>query len=119
MSNYFLLIQQVIQACVEKNASMFASLFNEDAQIQLDNQNQILKADMERITTDYFSNLKFIEINVIGIAINEEDNIAFVEWIWSDYNLNKNKNSSHQNAIALEFKDNLIYRWREYNIISS
>ena len=50
------------------------------------------------------------------MAINEEDNIAFIEWIWSDYNLKTEIKNSHQNAIVLELKDNLIYRWREYKI---
>ena len=114
MSQYSLLINKIIQTCMEKDASAFASLFTDDAKIQLNSQTKIDKHNLEAITDDYFSGLKFIKIDILGMAINEKNNLAFIEWIWSDYNLKSNTENSHQNAIVLEFKDNLIYRWREY-----
>lgn len=114
MSQYSLLINKIIQTCIEKDASAFASLFTDDAEIQLNNKTKVSKNDLEAITADYFSGLKFIKIEILGMAINQEDNLAFVEWIWSDYNLKNDTENSHQNAIVLELKDNLIYRWREY-----
>lgn len=115
--NYYqLLIKKIITSCEEKDALSFASLFAEDAEIQLNQTTKISQDEIEALTHDYFANLQFIKINILSLAINTDDNIAFIEWIWSDYNLKKQQKNSHQNVIALQFKSNLIYRWREYKI---
>ncbi|BAQ65026.1 hypothetical protein [Geminocystis sp. NIES-3709] len=112
MNNYHLLIEKVTQACINKNAFIFASLFSQDGIIILSKNNIINRADIEKITHDYFSVLKYINIEIHSIII--EKNKAFIEWSWSDYNLKTNSEKSQDNVIVLEFKQDLIYRWREY-----
>jgi uncharacterized protein (TIGR02246 family) len=115
-NNYYqLLIKKIITSCETKDASGFASLFAEDAEIQLNQEINISKNEIEAVTNNYFAELQFITIKLLGLAINNEENIAFVEWVWSDYNLKKQRHNSHQNVISLKFKNNLIYRWREYH----
>ena len=115
-STYNDLITGAITACQNRNADDFTSLFTVDAQIQLDSQTNLDRSQIYPITKDYFKQLKFIKIDVIAIAINEGEKTAFIEWVWTDFNLQKDKENSHQNTIVLEFKDNLIYRWREYRM---
>ena len=115
--NYYqLLIEKIIKSCERKNAATFASCFSKDGEIQLNSEIKITKDNIETVTSNYFTDLKYIKIDILGIAINEENNLAFIEWIWSDYNLKKQRENSHQNVIALQFQNNLIYRWREYKL---
>ena len=115
-SVYRNLINKIVQACQQKDAERFASVFADSAQIQLDSQTTIDGSQIFSITDEYFKQLEFIKIEVLAIAINEEQQIAFIEWVWSDFNTVKNKESSHQNTIVLEFKNDLVYCWREYKI---
>lgn len=116
MCIYSDLISQIADACIKKDALKFVSLFSEDGEIQLSNSQKVTFEQIETITANYFANLKYIKIDILGMAINPQENLAFVEWIWSDYNLEKETENSHQNTIVIEFKDNLIYRWREYKL---
>ncbi len=81
MGNYHLLIHKAIQACTDKNASIFALLFTEDAEIIFSKNSRLSKKDIEEVTNKYFSTLKYVNIEIHCILIHE--NKAFIEWSWS------------------------------------
>ncbi|WP_017294083.1 nuclear transport factor 2 family protein [Geminocystis herdmanii] len=112
MNDYRLLVDRAIKACMEKNASRFSSLFTEDGEIILNQNLCFSKQEIEEVTHKYFVSLKYVKIETKYIII--ERNKAFIQWSWSDFNLVNNQENSHDNVIVLDFKDNLIYRWREY-----
>lgn len=112
MNDYRLLIDKAIQACIDKNASLFSSLFTEDGEIILNQDLRFYKQDIREVTQKYFTSLKYVKIDTKYMMI--EGNKAFIQWYWSDFNLVNNQENSHDNVIVLDFKDSLIYRWREY-----
>ncbi|MGI0480985.1 nuclear transport factor 2 family protein [Geminocystis sp. CENA526] len=111
--DYQLLVNDVIKACENKDAFLFSSLFSNDGVIILNNNSTIYKEDIETVTKTYFDNLKYIKIHVKSLIIQE--NKAFIEWSWLDYNLITNKENNRDNLIILDFKNNSIDRWQEYN----
>jgi uncharacterized protein (TIGR02246 family) len=112
MSQYLCLIDEAIQACIEQNASRFSSLFTDDGKIVLNQNLSFSKAEIETVTQKYFASLKSVKIETKYIMI--EGNKAFIQWLWRDFNLVDNQENSHDNVIVLDFKDSLIYCWREY-----
>ena len=105
-------IQKAINSCIHKSAQDFTSLFTDDAQIILKKDSPINKFQLEKITADYFANLEYKKIHIHAILI--EENKAFVEWTWQDYNMLTKQKNCHDNVISMNFKDNLISLWREY-----
>lgn len=106
------IVEKAVNACISKNAIAFASLFAQDGEIIMNKNYKIVKADIEKVTADYFSNLEYVKINVHNILI--EDNKAFVEWSWEDYNLLSKQKNCHDNVLSIHFQDGLIKSWREY-----
>ena len=110
-SYIYQIIQQAVKACVELDAVTFASLFAEDGEIILQKDQRIPKAEIERVTEDYFANLAYINIVISNIKI--EDNCACVEWIWEDCHRVTQKKNYHQNLIMITLDGYLIQTWRE------
>jgi uncharacterized protein (TIGR02246 family) len=106
------IISQGVKACVDQDAAKFASLFTESAEIILTKDQRITKFDLERVTGDYFANLEYIKIDVLSVII--QDNRAYVEWVWEDFNRVKQQKNYHENLIRITFAEGLIQSWREY-----
>ena len=106
------IVQQAAHACMTKNAQAFAALFAVNAEILLPGHHLIGKAAIQKITADYLCTLVDINIKIHRIIV--EENQALVEWCWEDRKQMTGEKKSRNNAIVLDFKSGLIYRWREY-----
>lgn len=113
-NNHFkIIVSKAINACINKNASDFASLFTEDGKIILKKDYEILKPNIEKTTSDYFETLEYINISVNSISI--ENNKALIKWLWKDFNLLTKEKNQHDNIISITFKSDLIYIWQEFD----
>jgi uncharacterized protein (TIGR02246 family) len=106
------IIQQAAHACMTKNAQAFAALFAVNSEIILPGHHLIGKAAIQKITADYLCTLIDIKINIKRILV--EGDQALVEWSWEDCNKHTGQKHFRENAIVLDFKYGLIFRWREY-----
>ena len=104
-------INEVVNACSRKNALEFANLFTSSAIIILANGDSINgKENIYRVTKQYFSQLKFVSINIKDICIKGEEII--IEWQWQHTDIVKNEPKLNHNLINfkilyLNFKNNL------------
>ncbi|WP_071517663.1 nuclear transport factor 2 family protein [Geitlerinema sp. PCC 9228] len=105
-------IQQAAQACQQKDATTFASLFASNAELIISNQRIVGKEQIAAITANYLANCENIQIDIKNIIV--EENRAVVEWIWRDRKGDSGKENCAANAISLTFVDGKIARWREY-----
>jgi hypothetical protein len=105
-------ITHVINACQEKNASVFASFFTAKAVMRLANGNSYQNQQViYQVTEQYFAQLKTIKITLIQLTIGHRQ--ALLEWYWQHSELKSAKTKLTHNLIKLEFRDNLINFWVE------
>lgn len=106
------LITQAVNACQNKNASVFASLFTSEAIMILTNGKSLKSKEViYQVTEQYFAQLKSITIKIEKIQIEKQQ--ALVEWHWQNDSLENKETKLSHNLIRLEFTGNLINFWQE------
>ena len=105
------IIEQAVNACVELDAITFCSLFAEDGEIILQKNQRIPKAQIERVTGNYFANLEYVKITISSMKV--QDNCACVEWLWEDFNRVTQQENHHKNLIMITFDGCLMQTWQE------
>lgn len=107
-------IQQAADACQERDAEAFASLFAQDGELIISQQSILGKAAIAKITADYLLTCEDINIIIEKIAI--EGDSAFIDWYWEDTKTAIGKRKGNHTTIKIDFQFGLISRWHELGI---
>lgn len=105
-------IQQARQAWLEGNGRAFAELFSATGEFIVPGQkwqgpDAILKAFQAYSSTH--------SVNAIAIQnMVIQGNHVMLEWDWEDTEILTDTVSQAEDAIAIDFQDEYIQRWREY-----
>jgi len=110
--SYIKIIEKAIQACIDRDASLFASFFADGGEIVLKKDYRISQPEIAQISQNYFANLAYIQIDIKNII--SEGNHLCVEWSWEDFNPLTGQKNCHDNVILVTFQGDLIKSWREY-----
>jgi uncharacterized protein (TIGR02246 family) len=105
-------IAQAAKAWIEGDAEGFASLFLPEGEFIVPGDRWIGREQIHQAVIDYASAYSEVKIEIRQIVI--DGNYAFVEWHWEDKENATGKVSKADDAIAIDFQDGLISRWREY-----
>jgi uncharacterized protein (TIGR02246 family) len=105
-------IAQAAKAWTEGNAERFASLFLTEGEFIVPGDRWVGREDIHQTVLDYASAYSEVKIEIRRIVIDGD--YAFVEWHWEDKENATGKVSKADDAIAIDFQDGLISRWREY-----
>jgi uncharacterized protein (TIGR02246 family) len=105
-------IEQAAKAWLEGDAEGFASLFLPDGKFITPGDRWVGREQIHQAVLDYASSYSEVKIDIRRIVI--DGNYAFVEWHWQDKENATGKVSKADDAIAVDFQDGLISRWREY-----
>jgi uncharacterized protein (TIGR02246 family) len=106
------IIEQSREAWLRGDAEAIASLFSREAEFIVPGDRWLGQEAIRRVAAGFFSTHDVVKIDIKRILI--EGTRAAVEWYWED----REKVTGHLNkaddAIAIDFKDGKIVRWREY-----
>jgi uncharacterized protein (TIGR02246 family) len=105
-------IEKAARSWIEGDADGFASMFISNGEFIVPGDRLVGQAAIRQAVNDYASAYSEVKINIRRIIIN--GNRAVVEWHWQDRENATNRRTKADNAIAIDFKDGLISRWREY-----
>jgi uncharacterized protein (TIGR02246 family) len=105
-------IARAANAWIEGNAYQFASLFLPEGEFIVPGDRWVGRERIHQAVLDYASAYSEVKIDIRRIVI--DGNYVFVEWHWEDKENATGKVSKADDAIAVDFQDGLISRWREY-----
>ncbi|MGL5877496.1 MAG: nuclear transport factor 2 family protein [Xenococcaceae cyanobacterium] len=105
-------IAQAAKAWIKGDAEGFASLFLPDGEFIVPGDRWVGREQIHQAVLDYTSAYSEVKIDIRRIVV--DGNCAFVEWHWEDKENATGKVSKADDAIAVDFQDGLISRWREY-----
>jgi uncharacterized protein (TIGR02246 family) len=105
-------IAQASNAWIEGNAYQFASLFLPEGEFIVPGDRWMGRERIHQAVLDYTSAYSEVKIEIRRLVV--DGNYAFVEWHWEDKEKATGKVSKADDAIAIDFQDGLISRWREY-----
>ncbi len=106
------IIQQAHQAWLDGNAQAFADLFTDNGVFVVPGQTWQGKPAIIQAFQDFSGSNSVKAIVIRNIVIQDER--AMLEWYWEDIETATGKISKAEDAIAIDFQDGQIQRWREY-----
>jgi uncharacterized protein (TIGR02246 family) len=105
-------IAQAAQAWLAGDGDLFASLFVPNGEFIVPGDRWVGRDNIRQAVTDYASAYSDVKIEIRRIVV--DGNFAVVEWYWEDTENATGKQNKADDAIAVDFQDGLISRWREY-----
>ncbi|WP_072620804.1 MFS transporter [Spirulina major] len=99
------LVEQAMQTCMARDASGFAALFTDAAELVLKHQVITGRDAIAQITADYFTTCTEITITLTHLLIQSDR--AELDWHWSD------TKGDRANHITLDLHNGKIQRWHE------
>ena len=106
------LIQKARDAWVARDVDALVQLFTPDGEIIVPGQRWQGQAKIRQEVTRFAQQYSDVKIEIRRIII--ENNQAAVEWHYEDTEKATGIRSQAEDAIIVDFKDNRIWRWREY-----
>jgi len=103
-------IQQAANAWMTGNAEAFAELFVPHGEFIVPGDRWIGRAAIRQAVADFAATHSNVQIEIRRILIDGDS--AVVEWHWQEEIAGTHK--SADDAIAIDFQNGLISRWREY-----
>ncbi|PIG93659.1 SgcJ/EcaC family oxidoreductase [Gloeocapsopsis sp. IPPAS B-1203] len=103
-------IQQAAHAWMTGNAEAFAELFVPDGEFIVPGDRWIGRAAIRQAVVDFAAAHSHVQIEIQRILIDGDS--AVVEWHWQEEIAGTH--NSADDAIAIDFQNGLISRWREY-----
>ncbi|WP_204104988.1 MULTISPECIES: nuclear transport factor 2 family protein [Spirulina sp. CCY15215] len=105
-------IAAAAEACREKDAARFASLFVLDGELVLAGGQKIKGQEaIYQATADYFATCEEIRIEIK--ALHWDGDRAVIEWLWDSGDRITRKVKQRENTIVLQFQGNAIASWQE------
>ncbi|WP_404787902.1 SgcJ/EcaC family oxidoreductase [Altericista sp. CCNU0014] len=107
-----LLVRQAADAWMTGDADAFADLFLPDGEFIVPGKRWVGRAAIRKAAADFFAAGTDVKIDIRRVIV--EADRACVEWHWQETECAANKRGSADDAIAIDFRDGKISRWREY-----
>ena len=104
-------IQQAAYAWMTGDAEAFAELFVPDGEFIVPGDRWIGRAAIRQAVVDFAADYD-VQIEIRRILIDGDS--AVVEWHWQETEKVTGTHSLADDAIAIDFHNGLINRWREY-----
>lgn len=105
-------IQQAADAWMTGDANAFAELFIPNGEFIVPGDRWIGQAAIRQVAADFAAAYSDVKIEIQHIVI--EGNSAVVEWHWQETETATGKCGVADDAIAIDFQNGRISRWREY-----
>ncbi|MBD2311316.1 nuclear transport factor 2 family protein [Desertifilum sp. FACHB-1129] len=105
-------IRQVASAWEAGDAEAIASPFADDAEFIVPGSCWRGREEIRQEAAKFAQTHTEVKITIKLIVV--EGNLAFAEWDWQDVEKQSGKRTLAEDAIAVEFRDGKIIRWREY-----
>jgi uncharacterized protein (TIGR02246 family) len=105
-------IAQAVRAWIAGDGDGFASLFITNGEFIVPGDRWVGRDKIRQAVIDYASAYSNLKIEIRRIVV--DGNFAVVEWYWEDTENATGKPNKADDAIAIDFQDGLISRWREY-----
>jgi uncharacterized protein (TIGR02246 family) len=106
------IIQQASQAWTTGNADLFASLFTPDGEFVVPGEIHRGPEAIRQVAQSFADRYSDVTIKIRRIIFAFDH--CVVEWYWEDTKNETGARSRADDAIIIDFKDDLISRWREY-----
>jgi uncharacterized protein (TIGR02246 family) len=106
------IIHQAKTAWLEGDAQAFAELFTTTGKFVVPGKSWQGRTAILDAFNKFMASYQVKSIEIHNLVL--QDNHAFVEWFWEEKELDSEKISRAEDAIAIDFQGNLIHRWREY-----
>jgi uncharacterized protein (TIGR02246 family) len=114
------IIEQAANAWIQLDADAFAALFTADGNFIVPGKRWIGQAAIRQAVASFAATSTDVSINISQILVEcdavggRHGDRAMVEWHWE--NTDKRTGQQHQadDAIAIDFENGYISRWREY-----
>ncbi|WP_202951126.1 nuclear transport factor 2 family protein [Synechococcus sp. PCC 7336] len=105
-------IQLARAAWLEADADAFARLFATSGEFVVPGERWVGPAAIRKAAASYFEQYSVLAIDLQSTLV--EGNRAAVEWTWVDIEKATGRRNSAEDAIAIDFQNSKIQRWREY-----
>ena len=106
------LLQKARDAWVARDADALTQLFTPDGEIIVPGQRWQGQAKIRQEVTRFAQQYSDVKIEIRRIIV--ENNQAALEWYYEDTENATGLRNQAEDAIVVDFKDNRIWRWREY-----
>ncbi len=106
------IIQQAAKAWMAGDADAFARLFVPDGVLIVPGHRWVGATAIRQVTAEFAATHSDVKIEIKQILV--EGNHAVVEWSWQDMEKATGLRQKAEDAIAVDFKEGRISRWREY-----
>jgi uncharacterized protein (TIGR02246 family) len=106
------IIKQAKQAWIEGNATAFASLFCPDGEFVVPGNRWVGREEIEKAIAEFADTHSEVKIEITNLVIQGDRTI--LEWSWEDRETKTGCRNQAEDAIAVDFQNGQIRRWREY-----
>jgi uncharacterized protein (TIGR02246 family) len=105
-------IQQAADAWMAGDADAFAEMFVPEGEFIVPGNCWLGQAAIRQVAADFASAYSEVKIDIRRIVV--DGNSAVVEWHWQETETATGKRGAADDAIAIDFQNGRISRWREY-----
>lgn len=105
-------IQRAGEAWMNGDADGFARLFLPDGELIVPGYRWQGQQAIHNVVAEFSATHGDVNVNIRRILV--EGDSAFVEWVWEDTETQTGKRTQAEDAIAVDFEQGQIRRWREY-----
>ncbi|MDY6782383.1 MAG: SgcJ/EcaC family oxidoreductase [Cyanobacteriota bacterium] len=106
------IIEQAKQAWIEGNPGAFSSLFCTNGEFIVPGNRWVGRDDIHKAIADFSETHSGVKIEITNLVIQGDR--AILEWSWEDRVIETGCRNKADDAIAVDFKNGKISRWREY-----
>jgi uncharacterized protein (TIGR02246 family) len=114
------IIEKAANAWEQADADAFAALFMDDGEFILPGSRIVGQCAIRKAVVDFSATTSEVSIQILQIlteSISSQDSVlthAMVEWHWENIETATGHRYIADDAIAIDFRDGRISRWREY-----
>jgi uncharacterized protein (TIGR02246 family) len=105
-------IRQAGEAWVSGDADRFATLFLPDGEFIVPGYRWQGQQAIHDVMTEFTATHSDVRVDIRRILV--EGNSAVVEWVWEETETQTGNRTQAEDAIAVDFDQGQIRRWREY-----
>jgi uncharacterized protein (TIGR02246 family) len=114
------IVEQAAEAWIQADADAFADLFTPDGEFIVPGRRWVGQAAIRQVVVEFAATATEVSIKIRQILVGtdafstDKTARAFVEWHWENTTSTTGQRHQADDAIAIDFQNGRISRWREY-----